>query len=182
MSELTVFADGQAPQELERTQDPARIEQLLDGIGVTYERWQATAELGTAPEPAQVIEAYRADIDRLMAREGFRSVDVISLYPEHPEREALRQKFLDEHTHSEPEVRFFVAGSGLFTLHAGDQVYAMRATRGDLLGVPAGMRHWFDMGPAPSFTAIRLFTDPAGWAANFTGDDIARRYPRFEAA
>jgi 1,2-dihydroxy-3-keto-5-methylthiopentene dioxygenase len=51
--------------------------------------------------------------------------------------------------------------------------------RGDLISVPAGTRHWFDMGPAPRFTAIRLFTTPAGWVANFTGEPIARGFPSF---
>jgi 1,2-dihydroxy-3-keto-5-methylthiopentene dioxygenase len=33
------------------------------------------------------------------------------------------------------------------------------------------------MSAAPSFVAIRLFTNPDGWAANFTGSDIAERFP-----
>ncbi len=36
------------------------------------------------------------------------------------------------------------------------------------------------MGPSPHFTAIRLFTTPAGWVAKFTGDPIANRFPAFE--
>ncbi len=56
------------------------------------------------------MAAYQPDIDRLMAEKGFRTVDVISLAPDHPRSDALRAKFLDEHWHSEDEVRFFVAG------------------------------------------------------------------------
>ena len=51
---------------------------------------------------------------------------------------------------------------------------------GDLISVPAGMRHWFDMGPTPRFTAVRLFTNADGWIAKFTGDAIADRFPRHE--
>ena len=50
----------------------------------------------------------------------------------------------------------------------------------DLISVPAGMRHWFDMGPAPNFTAIRMFTTPDGWVARFTGDPIASHFPAFD--
>jgi 1,2-dihydroxy-3-keto-5-methylthiopentene dioxygenase len=56
----------------------------------------------------------------------------------------------------------------------------MLCTRGDLISVPAGMKHWFDMGPRPNFTAIRLFVNPDGWVARFTGSDIAERFPRHE--
>ena len=100
--------------------------------------------------------------------------------PEHPQRAELRRKFLSEHTHGEDEVRFFVAGSGLFTLHIKERVYNMLCCRGDLIGVPAGTPHWFDMSARPSFTAIRLFTNPDGWVARFTGDPIAERFPRME--
>jgi 1,2-dihydroxy-3-keto-5-methylthiopentene dioxygenase len=30
--------------------------------------------------------------------------------------------------------------------------------------------------------AIRLFTNKEGWVANFTGTDIAERFPRMEPA
>ncbi len=74
-------------------------------------------------DPETVIAAYRRDIDRLMQTEGYQAVDVISLNADHPDKATLRQKFLNEHTHSEDEVRFFVAGRGLFTLHIDDRVY-----------------------------------------------------------
>jgi 1,2-dihydroxy-3-keto-5-methylthiopentene dioxygenase len=35
------------------------------------------------------------------------------------------------------------------------------------------------MGPEPYFTAIRLFTTPAGWVAKFTGERIARQFPSY---
>jgi 1,2-dihydroxy-3-keto-5-methylthiopentene dioxygenase len=36
------------------------------------------------------------------------------------------------------------------------------------------------MSEAPYFVAIRLFTNKEGWVANFTGDDIAQRFPRMQ--
>jgi len=60
-------------------------------------------------------------------------------------------------------------------------VYGVLCEAGDLISVPAGTRHWFDMGGAPDFQCIRLFTTPEGWVADYTGDDIARRFPRLEA-
>ena len=53
-------------------------------------------------------------------------------------------------------MRFFVAGSGLFTLHVGDRVYEVLCEQGDLIGVPDGTPHWFDMG-----AAALLHGDPA---------------------
>ena len=92
----------------------------------------------------------------------------------------MRRKFLDEHFHKEDEVRFFVAGSGLFTLHVEGRVYEVRCESGDLIGVPDSTLHWFDMGEAPNFVAIRFFTEPDGWVGHFTGSDWAQRFPRYE--
>jgi enolase-phosphatase E1 len=102
---------------------------------------------------------------------------VVSLKPDHPDREALRAKFLNEHTHSDYEVRFFVDGQGLFYIHKAGRVYATLCERGDLISVPADTPHWFDMGPRPDFKCIRLFTTPEGWVARFTESDIAGRFP-----
>ena len=99
-----------------------------------------------------------------------------------PNAAALLEKFLDEHTHSEDEVRFFVEGSGAFYLRMDGKVHQLVCTQGDLISVPARTKHWFDMGPDPYFCSIRLFTDPAGWVAEFTGDPIARKFPLFMAA
>ncbi len=182
MSRLRIFADD-APDTPEfSSSDGDAIARELDKIGVTFERWQAAQPIAPGASAEEVMAAYRTDIDRLVAERGFKSVDVVSIAPDNPKREEMRAKFLDEHFHKEDEVRFFVAGSGLFTLHVGDKVYEIECVKDDLIAVPDGTTHWFDMGPEPSFVAIRFFTEPDGWVGHFTGTDIARRFPRYEKA
>ena len=79
-----------------------------------------------------------------------------------------------------PEVRFFVDGRGLFFLHPDENVYAVLCEKGDLLSVPAGVKHWFDTGAEPHLKVIRLFTTPEGWVAQYTGDAIADGLPKME--
>ncbi len=179
MSRLRVYPEDR-PDSPETIEDPQSIADALSEIGVRFERWSATAELGPDATQDDVIAAYQGDVDRLIAESGFRSVDVISLTPDHPQKEALRGKFLEEHTHAEFEIRFFVDGAGQFNLHKNGKVFEVLCERGDLISVPDGTPHWFDMGPNPSFKAIRFFTNPEGWVARFTGSDIAGRFPRFE--
>ncbi|QKT03444.1 cupin [Ectothiorhodospiraceae bacterium 2226] len=189
MSELRIYreagADGAPAGEPRVVQAREDIARELAAIGVLFEAWEAERVLPDDATQDEVIEAYRGPIERLMRDNGFKSVDVVSMYPDHPDREALRKKFLDEHTHSDYEVRFFVDGSGLFYLHPQNEagrgkVYTVLCERGDLISVPAGTPHWFDMGERPFFKAIRLFCSPEGWVADFTGSDIARRYPAYD--
>ena len=180
MSRLRIFDDGAPEAPLLTTTERAEIGAELAKIGVGLEQWQPAHAVRPGDAPEAIMDAYRSDIDRLVEANGFRSVDVVSIAPDNPQREAMRAKFLDEHFHKEDEVRFFVAGSGLFTLHVADKVYEVLCEAGDLIAVPDRMTHWFDMGPEPSFVAIRFFTEPDGWVGHFTGTDIAQQFPRYE--
>ena len=180
MSRLRVFNEDDGGTVLLETRDHAQIAQELSALGVVFEQWQASQPVQAGDSPDAIMTAYREDIDRLVHQYGFNSVDVVSIAPDNPQREQMRAKFLEEHTHSEGEVRFFVDGSGLFSLHVGDRVYEVLCEKGDLISVPDNTTHWFDMGPEPEFVAIRFFTNPDGWIGHFTGSDIAQRFPRHE--
>jgi 1,2-dihydroxy-3-keto-5-methylthiopentene dioxygenase len=180
VSRLRIFNEEHPDLPLLSTSDHARMAQELAAIGVAFEQWKAAQPIAPGASPDDVLAAYRNDVDRLVRERGFKSVDVVSIAPDHPDRERMRTKFLDEHFHKEDEVRFFVAGSGLFTLHVDGKVYEVKCEQGDLIAVPDSTHHWFDMGPEPSFVAIRFFTEPDGWVGHFTGTDIARKFPRYE--
>lgn len=179
MTTLTIYPDKDPANPVLVTSDPAEIAAEMNKVGVLFERWKAGAELAANATPEDILAAYKAEVDRLSAAEGYQTIDVMRITPDNPNKQAIRTKFLDEHTHDEDEVRFFVEGSGAFYLHLGDKVYRVVCTRDDLLSVPAGTLHWFDMGPEPNFTCIRLFISPDGWVANFTGDKIASTIPAF---
>jgi 1,2-dihydroxy-3-keto-5-methylthiopentene dioxygenase len=180
VSRLRIFEEDHPDAPLSSTSDHAEMARELAQIGVAFEQWQATQAVAPGASSDDVMAAYRADIDRLVNERGFKTVDVVSIAPDNPNREEMRKKFLDEHFHKEDEVRFFVAGSGLFTLHVDGKVYEIKCEQGDLIAVPDSTKHWFDMGPSPSFIAIRFFTEPDGWVGHFTGTDIAQKFPRYE--
>lgn len=165
MTRLTMFDEAGA--RLLETEEADAIAAALSGIGVRFERWP------DAEREARIAALQAA---------GYDTVDTVSVTPDHPDRAAMRTKFLSEHRHAEDEVRYFSEGSGLFTLREDGRVFAVLCTAGDLISVPAGMRHWFDMGPSPRFTAMRFFRTPDGWVGDFTGDTIADRFPRLEPA
>jgi 1,2-dihydroxy-3-keto-5-methylthiopentene dioxygenase len=181
MSRLSLYPDtasADQPAELQLETEAAEvITAALQERGLGYERWAVKPQLPTEADNATVLETYAEEIARVQAGGAYPTVDAIRLSPDHPDRVALRQKFLSEHTHAEDEVRFFVEGSGLFVFHLEGEVLQVLAEQGDFLQVPAGTRHWFDTGSAPRFTALRFFDNSEGWVASFTGDPIAEHYP-----
>lgn len=180
MTRLTVYPDTDPNATLIETRDAGEIAEVLAGIGVRFERWEASVALADDAGEAEVLAAYDSEIKRLMKEGGYQSVDVVRVKPDNPDRVAMRQKFFAEHTHADDEVRFFVEGSGAFYLRKEGRVFRVICERNDLLNVPAGITHWFDTGAEPRFCAIRIFTTPDGWVGNFTGDDIATRFPPYE--
>ena len=180
MSQLKIFSDQNPTSPLTASMDKQEIALLLKDAGVRYEQWQANAPLSEAAEQDEIIDAYAKDIERLKQEDGYITVDAIALTSDNPQKDELRKKFLDEHTHAEDEVRFFVKGQGLFSLHIADKVYEVLCQKGDLISVPANTPHWFDMGEQPNFIAVRLFNNPDGWVAHYTGDNIAEKFSRLE--
>ena len=170
-----------------RVSDQQRIAAELSSLGVGYEQCRPGRVLDARAGQEEVLATYHDDAERLTQRGGYRLVDVVRLVPDpgNPEWEATakaaREKFRSEHRHDEDEVRLFVEGRGCFYLHLGDKVYAVVCEAGDLLSVPVGTKHWFDMGAVPDFCAIRFFQKPDGWVGDFTGDPIAARFPTLDA-
>ncbi len=179
MSRLTVW-DAATDAQIQVTEDPAAIAAALSAIGVRFERWDLADLPADAPAEA-VLEAYRPRLDAFMGETGAGTADVIKLTPDHPQKDAMRAKFLSEHSHTEDEVRFFHAGSGNFVLHVdgpeGARVFDAHCTAGDLISVPADSKHWFDAGENPNFAVLRIFTDTSGWTPHYTGTDMATRFP-----
>ncbi|MEO6084795.1 MAG: cupin [Umezawaea sp.] len=185
MTLLTVWPDSDPDTVLVRTSSPDEIAVELKRLGVRYENWPVVAGLPATPSSEEVVTAYRANVDRVVETEGYVLVDALHMTPsDDPEwREnaaAARKKFLAEHTHDDDEDRYFARGAGVFYLHVDGKVFGILCEAGDLLSVPANTTHWFDMGSNPDYVSIRFFHDDDGWVGNFTGSDIALRFPTFD--
>jgi 1,2-dihydroxy-3-keto-5-methylthiopentene dioxygenase len=179
MTVLKIYNENE-PDQAKAYRDFETIARSLAELGVHFARWETEKPLAAGASQEEILEAYRDSVDQLCRERGFKSVDVISVKPDHPDRKALREKFLSEHTHQDFEVRFFVEGRGQFYLHKQGKVYSLLCEQGDLISIPAGMAHWFDMGEKPDLKCIRFFTTPEGWVADFTGEAIADRFPRLD--
>jgi 1,2-dihydroxy-3-keto-5-methylthiopentene dioxygenase len=182
MSRLTVYKEDNPTAPHLDTAEESEIKNALHEIGVTFERWSASKKFEADANDEDVLDAYAADIERIKKIGGYKTVDILRCNASTPDKPAIRAKFLNEHTHNEDEVRFFVEGAGIFYLRTNGNVYMTLCERGDLLSVPAGITHWFDMGAEPNITAIRFFDNKEGWVPHFTGSDIAEKFPKFETA
>jgi len=154
--------------------DATEIASRLSAYGIDYERWPDDGRLAGAASAEEVLGAYSSEIDALKSRGGYVTADVIDVNPQTPGLEAMLTKFKREHWHDEDEVRFIVAGSGVFHILAevegGDEmVLAIQVESGDMIRVPRGTRHWFDLCADRRIRAIRLFQDVSGWTPHYTG-------------
>ncbi|MFC6338396.1 acireductone dioxygenase [Pseudomonas sp. CCM 7891] len=156
------------------------IASTLAEQGIRFERWQPASRIEAGATQAEVIATYQEQIDQRMSEGGYLTVDVLSVNHDHPQKAELRARLFDEHHQAGNQLHLFAAGRGLLALHINDYVYAVLCEKNDVISIPAGTAHWFDMGENPRVVAIRLFSTSQGWAPNFTGDDIANRFPQFE--
>jgi 1,2-dihydroxy-3-keto-5-methylthiopentene dioxygenase len=161
------------PAEGRTIDDPEEIRQFLAGYGVDYERISQPAVPANTP-PDALLAQHAAKIDELKTRGGYVTADVIDVTPQTPGLDAMLARFNSEHWHDEDEVRLIVEGRGLFHIHpAHGPVFALEVQAGDLIRVPRGTHHWFDLCGERRIRAIRLFQNASGWTPHYTqsGED-----------
>jgi 1,2-dihydroxy-3-keto-5-methylthiopentene dioxygenase len=141
----------------------------LSSIGIDYEVWEPAHPTSPDAPQEEILEAYSKEIDKLKARGGYVTADVINVTAQTPGLDAMLAKFSREHLHEEDEVRFIVHGHGVFHVHPQNSpVVAIEVEAGDLIRVPRGTWHWFDLCSDRQIRAIRLFQDPVGWTPVYT--------------
>ena len=153
------------------------IREFLKPFGISYENWDVDGRIGSEATNEEILDAYAPEIERLKEQGGFVTADVINVTPETPGLDDMLAKFNKEHTHSEDEVRFTIKGSGLFHIHPDNApVFAIQVESGDLISVPTGTQHWFDLCDDRTIRCIRLFEDTSGWTPHYVDNPVHENY------
>lgn len=156
------------PEENRTLTDPQEIGRFLAPFGIWFEHWEVEGRVATDATDDDILTAYRPEIERLQEKGGFVTADVINVCPDTPGLDGMLNKFNKEHTHSEDEIRFTVHGRGVFHIHPEQgPVFSIEVQSGDLINVPAGTRHWFDLCDDRTIRCIRLFEDMSGWTPHY---------------
>ncbi|HMQ48065.1 MAG TPA: cupin domain-containing protein [Saprospiraceae bacterium] len=166
------------PDKAYSSRDVETIRQFLQERGIWFDQWEADKPLPLDADQEMVLAAYDHVLRPFMQQNGYQTADVININAHTTNYEAVRNKFLSEHRHTEDEVRFFVDGKGYFWFNLeGEAVFNVLCEAGDLISVPANTRHWFDAGKEnPAVKAIRIFIDQSGWVPHYTESGIDKAY------
>jgi 1,2-dihydroxy-3-keto-5-methylthiopentene dioxygenase len=153
------------------------ITALLASHGIDYERWNPTHPVADDAPAEEILNAYASEIDELKQRGSYVTADVIDVDPNTSGLDEMLAKFNREHWHDEDEVRFIIAGHGLFHIHTtAGPVLAIEVEAGDLIRVPRGTLHWFNLCADRRIRAIRLFQEKSGWTPNYTDSRVDEQY------
>src|SRR5215469_10497525 len=153
------------------------IVDYLASIGIDYERWDLPKGAADDASSEEILAIYREQIETLKQRGGYVTADWMDVSPKTPNWEAMRAKFSREHWHDEDEVRLIIRGRGLFHIHPRrGALTAIEVEAGDLIRVPRGTWHWFDLCGDRTIRAIRLFQDQSGWTPHYTDSGVDRNY------
>lgn len=165
------------PDENREIKDVEEMREFLKPFGIWYEKWDVDSRVSPDATNEEILEAYEPEINRLKEAGGFVTADVINVTNDTPGLDAMLDKFKSEHTHSEDEVRFVVKGSGVFHIHPENgPVFAVTVEGGDLINVPNGTRHWFNLCSDRTIRCIRLFEDQSGWTPHYVDESVHEKY------
>ena len=157
--------------------DIGEIKKCLGMCGIDYERWTLSNPLSEDAPVEEIFQAYSHEIEELKSSGGYVTADVIDVTPQTPGLDAMLARFDREHWHDEDEVRFTIAGHGLFHINSDALgVIAVEVEAGDLIRVPRGTKHWFNLCGDKRIRAIRLFQDVSGWTPHYTDSQVDSGY------
>lgn len=160
--------------EISRELAPLNIQLNRWPVGDSPEVQRLLAkEVLSEDEKAQVLQALDGYFEELKQTAGYQSRDLIVLHPEVPNLEALLSKFDKCHTHADDEVRYIVAGEGVFGFVRpdGSQV-ELTVQPEEFINVPANTEHWFYLTAGRRIKAVRYFTTTEGWVPVYTSTEI----------
>jgi 1,2-dihydroxy-3-keto-5-methylthiopentene dioxygenase len=163
------------PAEDRMIESEPEIHTFLIPMGIDYERWSLD-RLPSDSSADAVLAAYADEIEAMKQRGGYVTADVIDVNPATPNLETMLARFDKEHTHDEDEVRFILAGRGIFFLNFGGRVVSVEVGRGDMLRVPRGTTHWFTLCEDRRIRAIRWFQQTSGWTPHYTDSGVDKGY------
>ncbi len=170
------------PESNKTVTDISEIREFFTSRGILFDQWYCDVQFEDTATQEDILKAYSKDLDPFMRNGGYLTADVISINSLTENYEAIRNKFLSEHIHTEDEIRFFVDGKGLFWFNLENEpVFNLLCERGDLISVPAGTKHWFDAGELNPFVkAIRIFIDMSGWVPHYTESGMEQKFNDFK--
>ena len=127
----------------------------------------------TDEEKEQILQALDGYFEQLKASAGYQSRDLIVLHPEVPNLNTLLSKFDRCHYHTDAEVRYIVAGEGIFGFVRpdGSQV-ELTVQQEEFINVPENTEHWFYLTSSQRIKAVRYFTTMEGWVPEYTSQEI----------
>ena len=165
------------PTEDREIKAPEEIREFLSQYNIEFEQWDVGGRIDETATNEEILEAYKPEIERLKAAHGFVTADVINVSPETPGLDDMLQKFDKEHLHTEDEVRFTVEGSGVFHINPETApVFSVTVESGDLISVPKGTHHWFNLCTTKRIRCIRLFEDMSGWAPQYMEEPVHEKF------
>jgi 1,2-dihydroxy-3-keto-5-methylthiopentene dioxygenase len=153
------------------------IRDYLANIGIDYAHWINLKNVAADATDDEILDAYSAEIEELKAKGGYVTADVINVVPTTPGLDEMLAKFNREHWHDEDEVRFIVKGHGLFHIAPENaDIVSIEMEAGDMIRVPRGTRHWFNLCGDRTVRAIRLFQHMSGWTPHYTESGVDAGY------
>jgi 1,2-dihydroxy-3-keto-5-methylthiopentene dioxygenase len=163
----------------EKYQAPNDINRELATLHIQLQQWSVGKDIQLLNLLAQthlnetekdlVLQHLDRYCQQLPQTSGYQLRDLIALHPQTPDLATLLAKFSLVHTHADDEVRYIIAGEGVFGLVRPDSSQVeLTVQAGDYINIPANTEHWFYLTASRTFKAVRYFMNTDAWIPQYT--------------
>jgi 1,2-dihydroxy-3-keto-5-methylthiopentene dioxygenase len=147
--------------------DQADIDRELAPLNIQLQQWP----LGNDPRLLSLLDQPQLGEDdknivlnhldhyfEQLKSSGYRSRDIIDIHPNLPGINEMLAGFDRCHTHADNEVRYVIAGAGIFGFVRPDKSQIeLTVQASEQINVPAGTEHWFHLTASRRFVALRFY-------------------------
>jgi 1,2-dihydroxy-3-keto-5-methylthiopentene dioxygenase len=165
--------------------DRADIDRELAPLNIQLQHWP----LGNDPQLLNILNQPQlseedknivlSNLDHYFEQlkpSGYQSRDIIDIHPALVGIDEMLAGFDRSHTHADDEVRYVLAGEGIFGFVRPDKSQIeLTVQTAEQINIPAGTEHWFYLTPNRRFVVLRYFTNISGWTPEYLDTPILFR-------
>jgi 1,2-dihydroxy-3-keto-5-methylthiopentene dioxygenase len=165
--------------------DRADIDRELAPLNIQLQQWPIGNDpqlLSILQQPQLSAEDQNIVLSHLdhyfeqLRASGYQSRDIIDIHPNLVGLDEMLARFDRSHTHADDEVRYVVAGEGIFGFVRPDKSQVeLTVQAAEQINVPTGTEHWFYLTPDRRFVALRYFINTNGWNPEYLDTPILFR-------
>lgn len=177
MTKLKIYNHPESPVLQLETDLILEITELMDDAGVLYKKLKVDTYV-SATYDSEHLQSLYGFLKKEMSLDQLHYCSLVLLEESSAIHDRIRLKYLSEYTLAQQEAYLILDGKYQINLHSDEKVIQLQCEKGDFILIPADIKRWMDIGESGKLIAVKCTEKEEMASIQYTGSNIADRFPR----